>query len=307
METYRILLLDDEDYILSALRRELLSRPYVGHDGLEIEAFTSPVAALARAHEADGYFDVVITDHLMQEMNGIDFLKAFGSIHPDAVRILLSGHADREAMARAINDAHIDYFVAKPWSEYELKRTLFQSFRHYDVVSENHRLAKLYLEFFGMQHPRQRKDKYRLLAVDDDANVLRALERELDASYSQGCLGLYQLEVQTFDHAGEAMAAAYEQEFDVVISDYAMPDMNGIEFLRLVKEARPDTARILLSGVAETEVLAAAVNVGGVSHFVGKPWHDYELRATIDKVLVHREMELENRYLADRLRSRLNR
>ena len=59
------------------------------------KAFTSPLAALERAREKDGYFDVVIADNRMPEMNGIDFLKEFGEIHPDAVRIVLSGHTDR--------------------------------------------------------------------------------------------------------------------------------------------------------------------------------------------------------------------
>jgi response regulator RpfG family c-di-GMP phosphodiesterase len=81
-----------------------------------------------------------------------------------------------------------------------------------------------------------------------------------------------------------------------------MPRFDGIEFLRLIKEVQPDAVRILLSGVADVDVLIAAVNTAGVSHFVGKPWHDYELRAAIDLALLHRELELKNRFLADRLR-----
>ncbi len=307
MDAYRILLLDDEDYILAALRRELLNRPYVGHDGLEIEAFTSAAAALARAHDADGYFDVVISDNQMAEMSGIDFLRSFRTLQPDAVRILLTGHAEREAMVRAINEAHIDYFIGKPWNEFELKGKLFQSFRHAELASENRRLARLYLEFFGLQHPRPARERFRLLLVDDDASVLRAIERELGENCRDGCLGAHPLEVLAFEEGSQALAAAYEQEFDVVVCDYAMPGMNGIELLRLLRDARPDMARILLSGVADVQVLADAVNIGGVSHFVAKPWHDYDLRPAVDRALSQREMELENRDLADRLRSRLNR
>ena len=89
---------------------------------------------------------------------------------------------------------------------------------------------------------------------------------------------------------------------DVVICDYAMPALNGVEFLRLIKEVQPDAVRMLISGVAEVDVLIAAVNTAGVNHFIGKPWHDYELRAAIDRALSHRELELENRYLAELLR-----
>ena len=84
----------------------------------------------------------------------------------------------------------------------------------------------------------------------------------------------------------------------MVISNYAMHGMNGIEFLRLFKEAHPDVVRMLVSDVAEMGVLIAAVNTAGVSHFISKPWHDYELRAAIDRALSHREVELENRFFA---------
>ena len=301
MDTYRILLLDDDDFILAALQRELLRKPYIGHAGLEIETFTSPSAALARAQEADGYFDVVISDIRMPEMSGIDFLKAFGNIHPDAASILLSGHADMPELIQAINEAHINFFIAKPWTEYDLKRALWEAIRHYDTRYTNRQLANQYLDRFGLRHQFKRKEIYHLMVVDDDPQVLRALERELGKSYTRGAFGIYRLEVDAFDHADAALQAAHERQFDVVISDYAMPEMNGVEFLRRIKEVQPDAVRMLISGTADVEVLIAAVNTGGVSYFIGKPWYDYELRAAIDRALSHREMELENRFLADLL------
>ncbi|MFA6970801.1 MAG: response regulator [Gallionella sp.] len=302
MSTYRILLLDDDAFILAALRRELLSNPYVGHDGLEIESFTSPLAALARARENDGYFDVVIADNRMPEMSGIDFFKAFGEIHPDAVRVILSGHTNRADLMRAINEAHIDSFIAKPWREYDLKCALVQSLRHYDLRCKNRRLAELYLERFGQSYQPQHKDKFRLMVVDDDSNILRALERELDESYTAGCIGTYPLNVHAFERTDAALAAARAQQFDVVISDYSMPFLNGIEFLCQIREVQPNAVRMLLSGVADMKVLIAAVNTAGVSHFIAKPWIDYKLRAAIDWALSHRALELENRILADLLR-----
>ncbi|MDP2144628.1 MAG: response regulator [Gallionella sp.] len=307
MNSYRILLLDDDDFILAALRRELMNQPYVGHEGLEIEAFVSPVAALARAREPDGYFDVVISDNRMPEMNGIDFLRAFREIQPDAARIILSGHADMQDMMRAINEAHIDFFIDKPWHEYDLKSALWQALRHYELRYENRRLAKEYLERFGLHHQLKRKDKYLLMIVDDEQNVLRALKRELDASYSQGAFGMYQIEVHTFDQVDAAIQAAQERQFDVILSDYAMQGMNGIEFLSLFRDAQPDAVRILLSGTVDVNVLVSAVNRASVSCFIGKPWRDYELRAAIDRALTHRELELDNRILADLLRLRSKR
>lgn len=302
MDTYRILLLDDDDFILAALRRELLSMPYIGHTGLEIEAFTSPVAALNRALEQDGYFDVVISDIRMPEMDGINFLKAFGKIHPDAVSIILSAHADKQDLIRAINEAHTNLFLAKPWNEYELKCALWEAIRHYETRYENRQLADQHLKRYGVRHQFKRKDIYHLMAVDDDPYILSALKRELcESCAAQGTFGLYKLEVSTFEHTSAALQAVHERQFDVVICDYAMPEMNGIEFLRHIKEIHPDAVRMLISGVADLGVLTAAVNKAGISHFISKPWLDYELRAAIDLALSHREMELENHFLADLL------
>lgn len=304
VDAYRILLLDDDDFVLSALRRELLNKPYVGHEGLEIEAFVTPAAALARAREPDGYFDVAIVDNRMPEMSGIDFLKAFAEIQPDTARIILSGHADMQDMTRAINEAHIDFFIAKPWHEYDLKSALWQAIRQHDLRFENRRLAQEYLKRFGLHHQLKRKSVYQLMIVDDDPNVLRALQRELDESYSQGAFGMYQLEAYAYQHVDEALKAARELQFDAVLCDYSMPVMNGVEFLRLFKEAQHDAVRILISGAADVNVLVTAVNSAGVNHFVGKPWRDYELRAVIDRALAQRELELENRFLAELLRLR---
>ncbi len=302
MNTYRILLLDDDAFVLGALRRELLSEPFVGHKELEVEAFTSPLAALERAGEPDGYFDLVVADNRMSGMSGIDFLKAFGEIQPEAARIILSGYPDMHELMRAINEAHIDAFIAKPWQAYDLKSALWQVLRQYELRSENRDLARQYLERFGLQHQLNRKVHYRLMIVDDDLLALQALQRELNEAYIHGAFGMYQLDVQCFEHVDAALQEAHEQQYDLVMCDYSMPEMDGIEFLHLFRELQPDAVRILISGVADMDVLVAAVNKANVGYFVGKPWRDYELRIAIDRALAHRELELDNRFLADLLR-----
>src|SRR5665647_1210890 len=97
----RTLLLDDEAHVLAALRRELLRKPDIGHDGLEIEAFTSPHQALARAATPDGYFDLAIVDYHMPEMDGVRFLAELRKLRPNTVRIMLSGRADLGLLADA--------------------------------------------------------------------------------------------------------------------------------------------------------------------------------------------------------------
>lgn len=70
--------------------------------------------------------------------------------------------------------------------------------------------------------------------------------------------------------------------FDVIISDYLMPDMNGIEFLSAVRTLQPEALRILLTGQMPRQEITAAFDAGIVHFQVLKPWDDSELLALIE-------------------------
>lgn len=137
---HRIMLVDDEANILHALRR-LFGAPLEANGAkLAVETFTSPHQALQRAHEGVA-FDAVISDYRMPEMDGVAFLLAFREAQPHAVRLILSGYADLDALIGAINQAQIYRFIAKPWHDTELRVALGQALAHHDLLLENQRLA----------------------------------------------------------------------------------------------------------------------------------------------------------------------
>jgi two-component system NtrC family sensor kinase len=113
----------------------------------------------------------------------------------------------------------------------------------------------------------------RILFIDDETNILRALERVfLDEDY----------EILTARSASEALEIlSCVSPVQVVVSDYRMPQMNGVELLRTVRETWPDTVRTVLSGYADTEAIVSAINDGQIYRFIPKPWNDLELRMTI--------------------------
>lgn len=140
--TYRMMIVDDEEGILKSLRRLLIATP-VSHGGVvypvEVEIFSSPRQALERArHRA---FDLFLVDYRMPEMDGVALLKEIREIQPGAVRIILSGYADLNALVGAINEAQIYRFLSKPWNDYELISTLGQALAYRDLQAENQRLA----------------------------------------------------------------------------------------------------------------------------------------------------------------------
>jgi len=142
----------------------------------------------------------------------------------------------------------------------------------------------------------------RILIVDDEPDILNALRRLLMLTPCRGGDNTFQLSVDTFVSAEEALAKARHTAYDLVLSDYRMPGMDGVRFLMAIREIQPDAVRMILSGYADLNGLIAAINDAGISRFVAKPWNDYELVSSIGQGLAMRELALENQRLADQSR-----
>lgn len=312
----RVLLVDDEPNILASLKRELLALRV----GLRVETNASPGAALQAAKTEK--YDLVISDHKMPEMDGVAFLKAFQEIQPEAVCLMLSGQVDRDSLVDAINCTHIYRFISKPWSTLELSEAISQAGAYQQAVIENGRLAEAFRQEYGMASPLPEPDKrYQVLVVDDEPHVLKAVSRAL--SYHSTFAGLYaglqhrsdpqhrhqphdfRFIVETSTSPVEALASAEQVAYDLVITDYLMPEMDGIHFLEAFRKIQPDTARIMLSGQADMNVLIEAINHSEIFAFIGKPWSEYDLKRVVAQAIAYRNLLLENKRLAERLARKL--
>ncbi|MDA8362727.1 MAG: response regulator [Gammaproteobacteria bacterium] len=146
----RLLLVDDEPGALDLLRRAFAAEPYL------IESYTDPTEALARAKQIE--FDLVISDYRMPEVDGVSFLTIFRTLQPDAVRLILSGYADSDALLGAINDARIFRFISKPWMDSELRATVFQALAYRATLVENRELAER-ARFGAQECPRRQQQE----------------------------------------------------------------------------------------------------------------------------------------------------
>jgi len=109
-------------------------------------------------------------------------------------------------------------------------------------------------------------------------------------------------QVEVFDDPLKALARASEQAFDLVISDYRMPGIDGVEFLSRLIKLQPSIARLILSGFADMQAVVAAVNRTQICRFISKPWDDQALGSAIAQALETRRLQVENKRLADLLR-----
>ena len=128
-----------------------------------------------------------------------------------------------------------------------------------------------------------------VLIVDDEINILRSLQRLLRKEP-------YDLLVASTPEQG--LAQIEKQPPAVIISDYVMPDQNGLEFLKKAKGICGDAMAIILSGYADLDAIVKALNKGEIYHFITKPWDDdllkIEIRKSIDQwILLKRQREMD--------------
>ena len=137
-------------------------------------------------------------------------------------------------------------------------------------------------------------DPIKILCVDDEKNVLKALRRLFMDEDD------YDIMVAESGEEGLQMCEA-AGGVRLIISDYRMPGMNGVELLAQVFDKWPDTVRIVLSGYADISAVVEAINMGQIYKFIPKPWDDDELKVIVATALQHQELEMQNRRLAEEL------
>ena len=122
-----LLLIDDEANILNALKR-LLRKDY------SIVTFTNGHEALA--YLTENSIDIIMSDMRMPEMDGAEFLTKSRELHPNAVRLLLTGYSDMESTITAINEGGVYTYIGKPWENDELKLTLAKAAENYSLKKQ---------------------------------------------------------------------------------------------------------------------------------------------------------------------------
>jgi len=113
------------------------------------------------------------------------------------------------------------------------------------------------------------KKTRKIVIVDDERIITDTLKMLLSLEFSD--------EIRTFNSPTEALEFIQHNGADVVLSDFLMPQMNGIEFLTQVKKIAPYTCMIMLTGYADKENAIKAINEIGIHRYIEKPWNNTDL------------------------------
>ncbi len=140
----------------------------------------------------------------------------------------------------------------------------------------------------------------RFLLVDDEINVLHALQRAI-----RQCGIKDDLRVEIHTDPNVALERSREVAFDIVISDFRMPEMNGVEFLRAYRAIQGDSVRMILSASTEFEAVMSAINDAEVFRYIAKPWLPEEIGEIVQLALERRDQMREDLRLVEELRTQL--
>lgn len=128
-----------------------------------------------------------------------------------------------------------------------------------------------------------------VLLVDDEVSILRSLRRSLAE---------LPVEIVTANSGEEGLKLIQDRSFALVISDQRMPGMTGDQLLGKVRELRPFTVRIVLTGYADMDAALSLINTSRIHRYISKPWDDDDLRMTVTSAINFHEVSVENHRLA---------
>jgi response regulator RpfG family c-di-GMP phosphodiesterase len=146
---FTVLIVDDEEMVTTSLRSFLeLETEY------EVVTFTDPREAIEYARSNP--VDLVVSDYLMPEVDGISLLLQIKALRPNATRVLLTGYADKENAIKAINDVGLYQYIEKPWENADLKLVIQNGLERSELLSKLtekvREVEKAHGELMGIQN-----------------------------------------------------------------------------------------------------------------------------------------------------------
>jgi DNA-binding NtrC family response regulator len=269
-----ILLVDDEERILRTLKLTFRREPF------EVIATTSPMEALKMLEKQP--VDVIISDQRMPEISGVDFLRQAREIQPHAVRLLLTGYSDLEAIIRSVNEAEIYRYIQKPWDNEDLLQKVHKAMQH------------------AQKRPRtERPENVPVLEPSTVvANVL-LLDPDTENRVSiQTALSEKGYQVFTAESLAYAVDRLQSLPIPVVISDIYLYKEDVLPMIQALKAYRPEIISLIVSSFSDQDTVIDFINEAFVFRFLPKPVQPGLITKSVEQALkLHRRLVSEPSYL----------
>ncbi|MEO7725949.1 MAG: protein kinase [Burkholderiales bacterium] len=238
----RLLVVDDEERILSALKSLFRHRYHV---------FATTDGNKALDFMGKYHVHVIISDQRMPIMPGVELLRRSQEVSPSSVRILLTGYSDLAAIVGSINDGEVYRFISKPWDNVQLQT----------IVAEGATIALQLADTKAVKAELPRKMDAGVLVIDEDEEIFRVV-RELIGGL---CPVVYAADAEA------AVAAMQAREIAVVITDVEAGHGQLTAMLKLLKQENPQILTIVATSASDSELVIELINEAQIFRFLNRP------------------------------------
>ncbi len=269
----RVLCIDDEPHVLRALQW-LLQKDF------EVHTCESAAEALRELRKHD--FDVVVSDQRMPGITGVEFLRHVRKLAPRAMRILLTGYSDLDAMVKSVNESEVYRFITKPWDVRALPKLIAEA-------AQVARTEPIPVDAEQGDDPAPCRD-VTTVALHPPASLLVIDDHPETHALVDGSMGAAVEVLHAYDLAS-ALALLDSRPVAVIISEVAVAGMDATRLLRMMKANHPEIVSLVLSGQKDAETVMALINQGQVFRIIPKPAKAAFIKLIVDGALKrHRQL-----------------
>lgn len=265
-----VLCVDDEPGILRSLQW-LLQKEF------DVQTATSGQQGLMLV--AQNNFDVVISDQRMPGMMGSEFLSQVRKTSPRALRILLTGYSDLQAMLRSVNEGEVFRFINKPWNISELPRIVGEA----ALIAQTQPAPPTLIADAPEEILFENASDV-ILFVDDDPAAAQLLQAAMANSRR----------VVHARNLADAVAALNTENISVILSDTLVANADTTQLLKLLKQQRPQIVTVVISAESDASGIIKLINEGQIYRFVPKPINAEFLKVVIASALAKHKQIAEN-------------
>ena len=278
-----VLCIDDEPQILRSLKW-LLDKDF------EVHTTDSPLTALRMLKHCD--FDVVVSDQRMPGITGVVFLRHVRRLAPRAMRILLTGYSDLDAMVRSVNESEVYRFVTKPWDVKELPRVIAEAAE----VARGAPPASVLETDVEMVEPPSGPttaandpvpppvSDQALLVIDDQAELHRQVDEAMHG----------RMEVLHAYDLATALRLLDTRPCAVIISELNVGGFDATRLVKMLKSTRPEIVTMVVSAQSDADTVMSLINQGQVYRIVPKPVRGGFVRVLADSALKRHQQLLDS-------------
>src|SRR2546427_1357502 len=275
MNQPRVLIVDDDAALLQALPETLRLRMR------QVTVDTADSAAAALDRIAAREYDAIVIDIKMPGMDGLTLLAEIRGRQPDTPVLMVTGHGEHALAIQALRGGAYD-FIQKPIDRDHFVAALYRAIRAH-ALNRRVKDRQLALERCTSELEQivdklgRGREQARVLVVDDDPALLQALPQALQ-------LRMAEVTVETADSAAVALDRIAARDYDAIVTDIKMPGMDGLTLLAEIREHRPDTPILIITGHGEHDLSVRALR-GGAYDLIQKPIDRDHFVATLHRAI----------------------